>query len=571
MTNYKIPYAVSNYAELRREGYYYVDKTKHIAELEEYKVPVFLRPRRFGKSLFCTTLDYYYDLNQAASFEELFADTYIGKHPTPRHNQYMVLHLDFSIVAVDDTMGEMEQNFGRAVNQTIRGFVTTTYKRFFTDFEFPSTEKSSDLLSNILKYIKRNDLPQMYLIIDEYDNFTNQFITAFKDDMYEEITSKDSFWRTFFKVIKEGVKDASIGGIFITGVLPITMDDLTSGFNIAEMVTLQPRLVNMLGFTHAEAADYLQVIFTEYGFDQNILPEVWQIIESNYDGYRFLPEAERIYNSTILTYFIKDLTLNNGAIPRMLIDENIRTDVNWIRRLTLGTERAQEMLHTLVYDGVMPYSSDDLMSKFNRNQFFQKEFYPISLFYLGMTTLVDDYEMELPNNTLRTIFVDYYNQLNELKGTGSIYVPIFKAYLKDYSMETLFMGYYKAYLGQFPAQSFDKMNENFVRNTFYELCVRYLSQAYTFAIEQNYPSGRCDWEMTGRPGTSYHNQKEIVELKYFTSQKSATIKTLETPRAEDVAQVTAYAGDILKQFPAYRIRKYVIYVMGNRGFRLWEV
>lgn len=571
MANYKIPYAVSNYAKLRREGYFYVDKTNHIAELEAYEVPVFLRPRRFGKSLFCTMLDYYYDLNEADSFEELFGDTYIGKHPTPRHNQYMVMHLDFSIVSVDDTMEEMERNFGNAMNKTIRGFADTTYKRYFPGFEFSSTDKTADLLSDILKYIARHDLPQMYLIIDEYDNFTNQFITAFKDGMYEEMTSADSFWRTFFKVIKEGVKDASIGGIFITGVLPITMDDLTSGFNIAEMVTLQPQLVNMLGFTHTEAETYLQVIFDEYGFDKNLLPEVWQIIESNYDGYRFLPGAERIYNSTILTYFIKDFTINNGAIPRMLIDENIRTDVNWIRRLTLGTERAQEMLHTLVYDGIMPYSSDDLMSKFNRNQFFQKEFYPISLYYLGMTTLVDDYDMELPNNTLRTIFVDYYNMLNELKGTGSIYVPIFKAYLKDYSMNTLFAGYYKEYLGQFAAQSFDKMNENFVRNTFYELCVRYLSQAYTFSIEQNYPSGRCDWEMTGRPGTVYHNQKEIVELKYFTAKKSGIIKNLEAPSPDDVEQVKGYARDILKQFPAYRIRKYVIYVMANKGFRLWEV
>lgn len=225
----------------------------------------------------------------------------------------------------------------------------------------------------------------------------------------------------------------------------------------------------------------------------------------------------------------------------------------------------------LVYDGALPYSRDDMMSKFNRKQFFQKEFYPISLFYLGMTTLVNRYQMTLPNNTMRTIFVDYYNNINDLKGRADKYVPIFESYLKDFSMETLFSGYYREYLGQFVAQRFDKMNENFVRNTFYELCVRYLSGDYTFAIKQNYPSGRCDWEMTGRPRTPRHHRKELVELKYFTAKEMRKIKALTAPYPKDVEQVVGYAHDAIAMFPACRVRRYVIYVMANKGFRLWEV
>ena len=541
MRSYKIPYAVMNYAQLREDGYYYVDKSRYITELEKYQVPVFLRPRRFGKSLFCTMLDYYYDLNETDRFESLFGDTWIGQHPTGRQNSYMVLHLDFSIVSVAENVRDMEKNFGIAINKSIRGFAEITYKKYFSDFRFSETTNSADLLSDLVTYISLNDLPQMYIIIDEYDNFTNQLITSNKDLLYSELTTGDSFLRTFFKVIKEGVKTLGIGGVFITGVLPITMDDLTSGFNIAQMVTLQPAFVNMLGFTYEETEAYLLAIFDGYGFDKSLLPEIHQIIRNNYDGYRFLPGAEPIYNSTILTYFLNDFTINNGTIPDELIDENLRTDLGWIKRLTLGEERAKEMLHQLVYEGRLGYTREMLKSKFTREQFFRKEFYPISLYYLGMTTLADNFNMVLPNNTMCTIFVDYYNTLNDLRGTADKYIGFFEQFTKDHSVKTLFAGYYRVYLGQFPAQSFDKMNENFIRNTFYELCNRYLSSEYLFALEQNYPSGRADWEITGRPGTPYHKNKQIVEFKYFPSKDAKHILALEVPHPEDVEQVCRYA------------------------------
>lgn len=567
---YKIPYAVMNFAKIREEGYYFVDKTNYIAELEKYEVPVFLRPRRFGKSLFCTMLDYYYDLNEAHRFERLFGDTWIGQHPTGRQNRYMVLHLDFSIVPIADNLEDLEQNFNDIISPYMAGFVQV-YGKYMEGFEFSNPKNATVQFSNILEYVQRNNLPPVYVIIDEYDNFTNQLITTNKDSLYNELTTGDSFLRTFFKIIKEGVKARSVGGIFITGVLPITMDDLTSGFNIAQMVTLQPNLVNMLGFTYKETEDYLQTIFSAYGFDENLLPEVRQIIRNNYEGYRFLPGSEPIYNSTILTYFLKDFTINGGVIPDELIDENLRTDLGWIRRLTLGQERAKDMLHQLVYNGTLNYTREMLKSKFSRQQFFEKEFYPISLYYLGMTTLQNNFQMVLPNNTMRTIFTDYYNTINDLRGTADKYVGFFEQFTHDHSIETLFSGYYRVYLGQFAAQSFDKMNENFIRNTFYELCNRYLSSDYLFAIEQNYPSGRADWEITGRPGTAYHKNKQIVEFKYFPAKEAKRILPLAEPSAADAEQVCRYAADAQEMFPDFKIRKYVIYIAGNKGYKLWEI
>ena len=188
------------------------------------------------------------------------------------------------------------------------------------------------------------------MLIDEYDNFTNQLLTAYKDPLYEQVTTKDSFLRTFFKVIKAGIGEGSIRTCFCTGVLPVTMDDLTSGYNIAEILTLHPRFLDMLGFTYEEASAYLRYVLDKYGTGQDSFEELWQLIVNNYDGYRFRPGAEPLFNSTILTYFFKNFATMDGMIPSELVDENLRTDIGWIRRLTLSQENSKEMLDALVID-----------------------------------------------------------------------------------------------------------------------------------------------------------------------------------------------------------------------------
>ena len=160
---------------------------------------------------------------------------------------------------------------------------------------------SSKALSLILASVRNNGAPPLYLIIDEYDNFTNQLVTTRQDRLYEELTTGDSFLRTFFKVIKAGVGEGSVGRVFITGVLPITIDDLTSGFNIAQLITLQPHTLEMMGFTQAETDDYIDRIFRDYGFSGELRARIGDTIRTHYNGYRLLPDArETLYNSTIL-------------------------------------------------------------------------------------------------------------------------------------------------------------------------------------------------------------------------------------------------------------------------------
>ena len=315
----KIPYAIANFAELRERGYYYIDKTEYIRKLERYKAPVFLRPRRFGKSLLVSTLANYYDRNKAEKFEALFGGTSIGNNPTDEHNKYIVIRYDFSKMSMSMDKDELEKNF-HLLNCGPARIAVAQNQDIFGDFTFRSDGNASQMLGEIMDYVSSHNLPPLYILIDEYDNFTNQLLVDYTDSMYEDLTKGESFLRTFFKVIKSGIGDGTIRTCFCTGVLPVTMDDLTSGFNIAEILTLKPEFSEMLGFTHAETADYLRFVIAEYGPHASF-NELWTMIVNNYDGYRFVVNGAPLFNSTILTYFLKNFAelecvtrMNNSMI-----------------------------------------------------------------------------------------------------------------------------------------------------------------------------------------------------------------------------------------------------------------
>ena len=564
-----IPYAVANYAEMRDRGFYYVDKTDYIPRLEAYKAPVFLRPRRFGKSLLVSTLAHYYDRTLAHRFEDLFGGTYIGSHPTPEHNRYMIIRYDFSAMVMADNMEGLEQNFN-ILNRGPVEIMVTHNRDLFGDFQFSTRENAAQMLEEALTYAREHGLPPVYILIDEYDNFTNQLLTSYNDPLYEKVTTADSFLRTFFKVIKAGIGEGSIRTCFCTGVLPVTMDDLTSGYNIAEILTLESDFINMLGFTHAETEAYLRYVLDKYTGSQERYDEIWQLIVNNYDGYRFSPKGEKLFNATILTYFLKKFAVNKGEVPEEMIDENLRTDIGWLRRLTLSLENSKAMLDALVIDNGLYYNVADLSSKFNKQKFFDKNFYPVSLFYLGMTTLQNNFRMALPNLTMRSIYMDYYNVLNRIDGGANRYVPTYERFVDERDFESLVRNYFEQYLGQFPAQVFDKINENFIRCSFFELVSRYLSSCYTFAIEQNNSEGRADFEMTGIPGTDYYTDDRLVEFKYYKAKEAEKMLGLDAPLPEHVKQVHRYAEDTLRHFPNYKVRTYVVYICANRGWKCWE-
>ena len=404
----RVIYGESNYAALVRKNGYFVDKTPYIQALEAVENPVFLRPRRIGKSLFCSILRYYYDLNYAAQFTELFGATWIGQQPTPSHNQYILLFFNFSVIDVGKTVAQIEHSFKNHCN-TILNTLRAEYRHLFGEMpELAMSDPVSDNLEKVFRYIRGNGLPQVYVIIDEYDNFANQLIVGNQDLLYRDLTAADGFLKTFFKTLKAGRESGAIANIFITGVLPITIDELASAFNVGTFLTLEPAFAAMLGFTQTEVDQLLDQIYRDHGLDPATRNEVNTVIKNNYNGYHFVdPEGEALYNSTILIYFLRYFTLYK-EIPEALTDLNLKTDLSWVRRITSGRPGdTEEFVGQLTRENQIAYDRDFLTSKFDMRQFFDKGFYPISFFYLGMLTKADRFYMRLPNLNLRQIFVQY--------------------------------------------------------------------------------------------------------------------------------------------------------------------
>ena len=408
----RVIYGESNYAAIVRKEGYFVDKTAYIAKLEAIENPVFLRPRRIGKSLFCSLLRYYYDLNEAAHFDELFGQTWIGQHPTPSHNQYILLFFNFSVVHVGRTVGEIEHSFKNHCN-TILDALRTVYPSLLGEMPaLAMADAVSDNLEKLLTYIQSNRLPPVYVIIDEYDNFANQLITGNRDLHYQELVAADGFLKTFFKTLKAGRERGAIANLFITGVLPITIDELASAFNIATFLTLEPGFESMLGFTQAEVDHLLDDIYREHELDPATRNEVNALIKSNYNGYHFVdPEGEALYNSTILIYFLRYF-VQYREFPKRLIDLNLKVDLAWVRRLTASNPQlTAAFVEQLTFYNRIRYDEVFLVEKFDVSQFFNPSFFPISFFYLGMLTKEDDFNLRLPNLNLRQIFVEYFNEL----------------------------------------------------------------------------------------------------------------------------------------------------------------
>jgi hypothetical protein len=568
----RIPYAVANYEEIVRDNYYFVDKTRFIRELEQYKIPVFLRPRRFGKSLWCSILECYYDVNRKDRFDELFGNTDVGRDPTPLRNAHLVMRFDFSQVEVKPDADFIERSFNHVARTAIRVFAAS-YANLADFGALDDQTSASDALVSILALVRQNHLPPVHLIIDEYDNFTNQLLTTRQDELYQALTTGDSFLRTFFKVIKAGVGDGSVARVFVTGVLPVTMDDLTSGFNIGQIITLEPHVLEMMGFTQGELDRYLDEIFADNGWPDPLKQRVRDDLRIHYNGYRLLPDAlQTLYNSTICNFYLNRLLINDGRIPSETIDHNLRTDINWLRRLCGTDADTRELVETLMLDGALPVDAAMLGSKFNMRQFVEKPFFPLSLYYLGMLTFRDRFSLEFPNLTVKKIFTEYFNELERIEVSMG-YTDMFRQFLKDRDWSALFAGYWKQYVGQIPAQAFDKANENLFRTTFYELCTRYLSPDFMFAIEVNHPGGRSDWEAIGRAGTPFENCAALIEFKHYPKDKAAKLglKDWTEPPADAVEQVDAYAADLRRRYPGLAIARHVACTTGSADFRFFNL
>ncbi|ETR70963.1 MAG: AAA-ATPase [Candidatus Magnetoglobus multicellularis str. Araruama] len=569
----RILYGNASYKEIIHKNGYFVDKTHYIEKLERIEDPVFLRPRRFGKSLWCNILECYYDINQKDDFDNLFGHTYIGQNPTRMKNSYFVLHLDFSVIQPNRSVAVIEKNFDHVCNLCMNA-ILELYKQWFQEKISIDMNKSAALnLYTILSFIRTYRLPLLYVIIDEYDNFANQLVLSNKTQLYDELTGDDSFLKPFFKTLKKGRKDGSIANVYITGVLPITLDDLASGFNIADFLTLHPKFECMLGFTQAEVDKLLDEIYHDYDIDQSTRKEVESVIKTHYNGYHFVkPEGEALYNSTILMFFLKWF-IENNEIPENLTDLNLRTDLSWVKRITgKNPEKTKEVIQTLNIGNLLPYDKNILISKFNMSQFFDKSFFPISFFYLGMLTRHDDFSLKLPNLNMQKIFAEYFNEIQNID-VSTLYQDMMQRFINHPDLPRLFADYWQLYISQLPEAIFSKVNENFYRTTFFELCSRHISKWFTWNMERSYPKGRTDLEFVGKYNEKYADLRIVIEFKYFSNAKFKAFKCKIDDfhrQVDDALQLKKYVDDIKKEWPKATIESWLIYCFGNQGFRIFS-
>ena len=577
-----IPYGVINWAELVRECHF-VDNTAYIRALEPIKTPVFLRPKRFGKSIVCSMLAHYYDVALKDRFDELFGKTDIGRDPTPLRNSFLVLPFDFSTVQVG-TIAEIERNF----MQHVRGRVERFAAQYAGHADWSGVlkmENPAAMIDAIRDIVHEKNLPPLYVIIDEYDNFTNELVVSGRDVEYDAVcghdaqgdATRESFFKTFFKSFKAGLADGTVGRTYFTGVLPITLDDLSSGFNVGTVVSLDTDKLGLVGFTRAQVRKYVDEIFVEHGLDPSLKAPVMTDLENFYDGYHFLPGAEPLFNATICNWYLRRLLVERKP-PSLVIDSNVRTDIAWFRMLARSLPNALEKLRGYIERGSGERADfNSLSAKFGRTKFFSEEFFPYALYYLGLLTFESPFRLNIPNLTIKNMFVDYYDELSACTNVDAAREAFSEAAealaLGDGPWRDVFDAYWQHYVkARIPAQAFDKMNENFFRTTFTSRCLDVLPMFYSFETEYNSSEGRCDF--LAIPKVGFAKPAQLIEFKYFTNAAAAKGKVLgrAEPDAETVAQALAYR-EALARRPDWKapVAASVVEVCGGEGYNWFDL
>ncbi len=405
----RIPYGVADFVKLRRGGEYYVDKTHFLPLLEQAGRFLFLiRPRRFGKSLLQSVMECYYDRYWEPHFDELFHDTWIYAHPTPEKHGYLALRFDFSVVDADPR--KLEESF----EGHVRIEMDLLFRRYRTLIPAEIAERvmgeptGSRRLERLFSELYDLGL-SLYLFIDEYDNFANNLLVREGRQKYQELTHGGGFFRHFFSVLKEGVgrTGGGLARLFITGVSPLTMDDVSSGFNIAANISLNPRFNNLLGFN----ADEMTRLFAAFGQDYN---QHRAVLDDWYNHYQFHRQCrESVTNSDMALYYLQSL-YQLQTPPDELIDHNVRIDYSKLRYLvqidrTLNGNfsRLREIIET-------GEQVSDIQVSFPVEALLQPENFVSLLYYLGLLTFAGEREgtplLKIPNQTIRQLMYGYLRE-----------------------------------------------------------------------------------------------------------------------------------------------------------------
>ena len=541
-----LPYGMMNFADIRLDNYYYVDKTSFIPVIEQSdRFFFFIRPRRFGKSLTLNMLQHYYDVRTRDKFDALFGDLYIGKHPTRDRNSYLVLYLNFSGIS-----GELHN-----YRQGLDAHCNTSFDYFCDIYAEYLPKGIKEVLNEKAGAVEQLDYlyhqcelagQQIYLFIDEYDHFTNAILSdAESIHRYTEETHKEGYLRAFFNRVKAGTY-SSIKRCFITGVSPVTMDDLTSGFNIGTNYSLTPKFNAMMGFTEDEVREMLTYYSTKAPFHHTV-DELIELMKPWYDNYCFAQECydqPTLYNSNMVLYFVKNYIDNNGKAPRNMIESNIRIDYEKLRMLIRkDKEFAHDasIIQTLVSQG---YITGELKDGFPAANIVDSDNFVSLLYYFGMLTVSGTYKgktkLIIPNQVVReqlyTYLLNTYNEA-DLSFNNHEKDELSSALAYDGAWQSYF-DYIANCLKRYASQRDKQKGESFVHG--FTLAMTAQNRFYRPISEADTQSGYVDIFLSPMleiyPDMSH---SYIIELKYARYKDPES--RVEELRAEAIAQTNRYA------------------------------
>ena len=567
----RIPYGMMNFIDVREDDCYYVDKTHYIPLIENAnKYFFYIRPRRFGKSLTISMLHHYYNILEADKFEKWYGDLYIGKHPTPERNSYLIIYLNFAVVNAE--LNSYRQSLDAHCN-TEFNFFCDVYAQYLPEGIKEEMNKKKGAIEQLdylyKECIKTNQ--QIYLFIDEYDHFTNKILSepSCLED-YKSETYGTSYLRSFFDTVKAGT-DSTIKRCFVTGVSPVTMDDLTSGFNIGTNYSLSPEFNEMTGFNEEEVRAMLDYYATTCQFHHST-NELIEAMKPWYDNYCFSEKSyggTTMYNSNMVLYFVDNYIRNGGEMPDKMVEENIRVDYNKLRMLI---RKDKEFAHdastiqTLVQQG---YVTGELKTGFPAETVAEPDNFISLLFYFGMLTISGTKRgktlLTIPNQVVReqlySYLLDTYNEAdlrfdNWEKGklaSAMAYRGDWKAYF-DYIAECLH---------RYSSQRDKQKGEAYVHG--FTLAMTAQNRFYRPISEQENQEGYADIFMF--PLLDIYKDmlhSYIIELKYAKGKDSD--EKVEQLRQEAITQANRYAASetVQKAIGTTTLHKIIVVYQGMK-------
>ncbi len=562
----KIPYgSVGTFKDLITEGYYYIDRTNYIEKLEQLseKHLFFLRPRRFGKSLFVSVLDYYYNIEHKDEFEQLFGNYYAGKHPTPLRNSYLILSFDFSGIDTE-TNETTKKDFLSKVKKAVRRIIGIHDDFFGKDTldKIQDLDSPQEVLLVFYELIELHKITtKIYVLIDEYDQFTNEMV-AYRFEEFKKVVGRNGWVRKFYETLKIGADKGIIGRTFITGVTPITFDSLTSGFSNAVDISTELEFCEMMGFTHDEVKEFLK----DVGMERNLLEDTLQDLKTWYDGYIFNKKTKRgVYNSEMVLFFVKDY-LKQNKYPEQLLATSVATDYHKIRSMFRIAHKEQENIATLeeiLQKGIIKSA---LTTKFNFEEDWQQHNFVSLLYYLGFLTIkgsiADRLIFAIPNYVIRRLYYQYFSQIIFSRAKLDTYTIDVQEQVLELALHNDIQP-----LLELTESTLTQLSIHNDRAAFNETHIKSIFVSWFYATgiyhifselevskkNKNKDKGRIDLLLTHRPPFEEEIPYQFIfELKYLKKKEKSQ---LEVTKEEAVTQLKNYLKDDkikhLKNLKAY--------------------